>query len=210
MACVNTDRCSLSSGTMALSLQASRARQLARAASPGGGAGHLDPRNLCSVLRNVLGACNVMTDTWAALATLSAAELSEASASWPLLRELDILSAADVIVTLVHCSTPPPPHPSFLAHASLSWPGPPAPVPELLKRSLVPRWGGCGHRLRQGHHEARWPGGHLVVAGVVQARPASLLQAGRGRVVRGGRVARGGAGGEGGAGAPRRRAGRAA
>ena len=80
---------------------------------PGGGAGQLDPRNLTSVLRNVLGAHNVMTDTWAALATLSAAGLSEASASWPLLRGLDILSAADVIVTLqVRCSSPPPAPPT--------------------------------------------------------------------------------------------------
>jgi len=62
--------------------------------------GNMDPRNLSSVLRSVLGARNVMTDTWAALHTLAAAGVTEESASWPLLRGLDIISAADVLATL--------------------------------------------------------------------------------------------------------------
>lgn len=83
--------------------------------SGGAHAGHMDPRNLSSVLRSVLGARNVMTDTWAALHTLAAAGLTEMSASWPLLRGLDIISAADVLATLqvpfFPFSLSPPPFP---------------------------------------------------------------------------------------------------
>lgn len=82
---------------------------------PGGAhAGNMDPRNLSSVLRSVLGARNVMTDTWAALHTLAAAGVTEESASWPLLRGLDIISAADVLATLQVLFSPllpPPTHP---------------------------------------------------------------------------------------------------
>ena len=75
------------------------------AANSGGGppAGHADHRNLSSVLRSVLGARNVMIDTWTALAALSAASLTHSSASWPLLKGLDITAAADVLCTLQVC-----------------------------------------------------------------------------------------------------------